>query len=119
MQATHEALIWGISSRIDTSKLEQRTATWLERLPGHRRRTRFARTFTRLAGYEQTDSLLAVQGMDAYEDEIDGHLVMVFERQGRCVGMWYNAASTGTFCLDFPGDLEAYAMADPFWPWQD
>lgn len=115
----YDAILYGIEPGIDPTGLEQRTATWLRRKPGHQRRTRVTHTFHRIPGYEQTDNLLVIPGMRAHEDEIDGHLVMVFMLGGNCVGMWYNGGRTGSFCLDFQGDDLCYAERDPFWPWQD
>lgn len=119
MQANHEALTWGIEPGIGTQGREQKTVSWLERVPGRQRRVRVRYTFTRINHYDQTDNLLAIQGMCAYEDEFDGHLAMVFKLNGNCVGMWYNARGTGSFCMDFRGDDMAYAGNDPLWPWQD
>ena len=119
MDAQYTAALYGINPGINTAVLDQRTATWLESKPGLRRRTRKTFTFAKLTGYEQTDSLLAIPGVQAHEDEVDGFLVMAFMLQGRCIGMWYNAAGLGTVCMNFDGDDLAYAGADPFSPLQD
>lgn len=105
MQATNQATIWGIQAGIDTGVLQRR--------PSRRY------SFYRLASYEQTDNLLAIQGVQAHEDHVNGHLIMVFSIQGRCVGLWYNGARMGTVCLDYQGSDLDYAMEDPFYPWHD
>lgn len=115
---------------------------------GKGRGTRYKRTqltFSRLTSYEQTDDILIgrdptkpghssddtsafdwlVQGEEgqhrvtAHESEMDGHLYMAFMLKGRCIAVWYNAASMGSICTAFPGDDEDYLEKDPFWPYGD
>jgi hypothetical protein len=119
MQTTYEATIWGIKAGINTSVLEKRTLSWLERKPGNRRRSRVTRTFYKLACYGQTDNLLAIPGVYYYDTEVDGRRIIEFGYNEQCVGVWYCGRNVGTVCMQFHGDSLHYYERDPFRPWHD
>lgn len=82
------------------------------------RKQKIKYVFTPLEFYENTDSILAGYPKSfIWDTEIDGHEVLAFMNEGRCLAMWFVRAGKGSYCLQFQSDALSYSEYDPNWPY--